>query len=959
MLPSTGLFKTHICPYFYGGEGISCFRPYCHFKHGRKDDLTSKFVRLHENADCKQPKLLTLNEIDLKKKELEYTPNQPGINVKKSSANKILENKAPVYVPSESLQTTAAKIVNIDLIDCDEEFKELSEIFTEEEMCTDMQIAEVLLKNEHEESEHSTCIGDEDLIIKPDPAVEIVDLKKDIEKYSIKKGMEITRNSKRKKMSKDLIDAKKRNYHLPENRNFNKAGKGQINNKKINQREGAEIRSKSKITHILNGNRYSTLSSSHKSRISTNTNSCLDVGEIIKRRRSSYSTTSGKRNSSPNKNAPMEQPSNISIQKNSAEIKYSTPIAGDIGSKQFQQDFPTSEEEIRRECEVIYDQIEQHFASLHRSEPAELPTKSQKKSHEQEEKYTRTFQYGKRIAHKNSINTKPLLQISLPKPSHMHNAMKSIYQRQDESWKQQQEKYAAIKEAEEKVREANESLRKVQETNVTQLTKTTNLQSSKPNGRKIGPVASILALEKAKKKVEELTTQGIRAYTTCQTASKTVGRVAHTASKAAKLLRPKPPVLDAESTKISYNIRMQYYEIMVEHCSSVYPNIADAWDRAQSEELAVFKKCSSPVVYKNSAMLAINKLRRESKEAGNTKPDNKVESHEVNLTGKLDKNSSWSLTNKNSKKTSLSTEESFDKLSEHKGYKVVYDLRLTEEQLVANGFPRPGLLSGIATILNTRSQIRRHNRNERYCLRCSKVFDIAMYDVPAVDECNYHPKGTGYRRGFPDNYHRCCQQPAGTAGCSYANYHVAEEVEVNNLKGYVRTIDKGDDYVPSKEDIYALDCEMCYTTHGIELTRITVVDINARTVYDALVKPENKIIDYNTTYSGITEQMMENETRNLRDVQGVLLSMFHSKTILVGHSLESDLKALKLIHGVVVDTSVLFPHKMGPPKKKALKTLCIENLKKIIQEDEAGHDSTEDAQVCIQLVKFYLRNRIS
>lgn len=78
--------------------------------------------------------------------------------------------------------------------------------------------------------------------------------------------------------------------------------------------------------------------------------------------------------------------------------------------------------------------------------------------------------------------------------------------------------------------------------------------------------------------------------------------------------------------------------------------------------------------------------------------------------------------------------------------------------------------------------------------------------------------------------------------------------------------------------------------------------------------------------------MLENETRTLRDVQAVLLSMFHSKTILIGHSLESDLKVLKLVHDVVVDTSVLYPHKMGPPKKRALKTLCIDNLKRIIQE---------------------------
>lgn len=129
--------------------------------------------------------------------------------------------------------------------------------------------------------------------------------------------------------------------------------------------------------------------------------------------------------------------------------------------------------------------------------------------------------------------------------------------------------------------------------------------------------------------------------------------------------------------------------------------------------------------------------------------------------------------------------------------------------------------------------------------------------------------------------------------------------------------------------------------------------------------------------------MLSKETRTLRDVQAVLMSMFHAKTVLVGHSLESDLKALKLIHDVVVDTSVLFPHKMGPPKKRALKTLCIEHLKRIIQENgeckiffvyiltllynsvmcirlpEAGHDSAEDAEVCIQLIKYFLRNKIS
>lgn len=98
--------------------------------------------------------------------------------------------------------------------------------------------------------------------------------------------------------------------------------------------------------------------------------------------------------------------------------------------------------------------------------------------------------------------------------------------------------------------------------------------------------------------------------------------------------------------------------------------------------------------------------------------------------------------------------------------------------------------------------------------------------------------------------------------------------------------------------------------------------------------------------------MLANETRSLRDVQAILMSMFHSKTILVGHSLDSDLKALKLIHNVVVDTSILFPHKMGPPKKRALKTLCIENLKRIIQEN----GSYQSIKIPYEISNFFLFN---
>lgn len=45
----------------------------------------------------------------------------------------------------------------------------------------------------------------------------------------------------------------------------------------------------------------------------------------------------------------------------------------------------------------------------------------------------------------------------------------------------------------------------------------------------------------------------------------------------------------------------------------------------------------------------------------------------------------------------------------------------------------------------------------------------------------------------------------------------------------------------------------------------------------------------------MTEEDLENTSITLRDVQAVLLNMFSADTILIGHSLESDLFALKVI----------------------------------------------------------------
>ena len=46
--------------------------------------------------------------------------------------------------------------------------------------------------------------------------------------------------------------------------------------------------------------------------------------------------------------------------------------------------------------------------------------------------------------------------------------------------------------------------------------------------------------------------------------------------------------------------------------------------------------------------------------------------------------------------------------------------------------------------------------------------------------------------------------------------------------------------------MYAVDCEMVYTSWGPALARISVVDMHEELVLDILVKPDHPVIDANS-----------------------------------------------------------------------------------------------------------------
>ncbi|KAI5208967.1 hypothetical protein E4T39_01138 [Aureobasidium subglaciale] len=177
----------------------------------------------------------------------------------------------------------------------------------------------------------------------------------------------------------------------------------------------------------------------------------------------------------------------------------------------------------------------------------------------------------------------------------------------------------------------------------------------------------------------------------------------------------------------------------------------------------------------------------------------------------------------------------------------------------------------------------------------------------------------------------------------------------------ISSLDEG--IVPSDEieqgsilqgrNVLTVDCEMITTSEErFALARVSFIDWDGNVVLDELVKPPGTVTDYLTQYSGITKEMMEGVTQTLAELQEKLKTVLTPRTILLGHSLDSDLRALRMSFPFIVDTTLIYPHPKGPPQKSSLKWLTQKYLSREIQNrGPQGHDSVEDAKACLDLVK--------
>lgn len=161
--------------------------------------------------------------------------------------------------------------------------------------------------------------------------------------------------------------------------------------------------------------------------------------------------------------------------------------------------------------------------------------------------------------------------------------------------------------------------------------------------------------------------------------------------------------------------------------------------------------------------------------------------------------------------------------------------------------------------------------------------------------------------------------------------------------------------------VFAIDCEMCKSYDKAVLTRVTVVAEDGNVIIDELVKPDVPITDYVTQFSGITFETLKYVNTRLRDVQRMICNTISSNDIMIGHSLENDLEALKIRHPIIIDTAVIY---QNPTRgysfynsKPALRNLARRYLQRSIQTGGSnGHDSAEDALACLDLFKLKIKH---
>jgi RNA exonuclease 1 len=270
------------------------------------------------------------------------------------------------------------------------------------------------------------------------------------------------------------------------------------------------------------------------------------------------------------------------------------------------------------------------------------------------------------------------------------------------------------------------------------------------------------------------------------------------------------------------------------------------------------------------------------------------------------------------------------------------------------------------------------------CDRCGTRFQVfaerRLEDgaLTAGGACKHHWGkrifGRKAKRGEPSEPTRlgCCNEAVGSPGCTEHPTHVFKASDPRRLALAMPYIETPENDQVQSHAAVTFDCEMGYTTLGLEVIRLTVLSWpQYKVLVDVLVQPLGHVLDLNTRFSGVTpEAFLEakpydssNSKPNRFDLRKVespyaardlFLSHVSPTTYVIGHAIENDLNVIRLVHPTpaVIDTMFLYPHTQGLPYRNGLKNLAKNHLDMAIQQGgAAGHDSYEDAKTTGELVR--------
>ncbi|KAK4179868.1 hypothetical protein QBC36DRAFT_56537 [Triangularia setosa] len=237
----------------------------------------------------------------------------------------------------------------------------------------------------------------------------------------------------------------------------------------------------------------------------------------------------------------------------------------------------------------------------------------------------------------------------------------------------------------------------------------------------------------------------------------------------------------------------------------------------------------------------------------------------------------------------------------------------------------------------------------------------------------------------PAKRYRCCQETVGdSTGCTKGGSHVFKASAPSRLAALMPFMETPPNPSVPKDRAVCFDCEMGYTARGMELIRLTATSWpDGKELLDVLVRPIGEVLDLNSRYSGVWPEDIANaeewspgkpltavvessdtgrtKKKHMTIVPSpmvareLLFSLISPNTPLIGHALENDLNAVRIVHPTIIDTALLFPHKRGLPMRHSLKMLMETQLNRAIQvetNDMQGHDSGEDARAAGELVRL-------